>query len=112
MCRPASMVVTRDKVFWSELSDSHDEIIREFGLTDEVAGRITLVRVEITPPEDNFSAPLDQWIFRVDQDLLPEWAEKDVDKVEARTRDVLVCWAAQKVLTEGTHEVRVGVFYA
>jgi len=32
MCRPASFVLTEHKVFWSKKSDSHEDIIREFGL--------------------------------------------------------------------------------
>ena len=48
MCRPASLVITKERVFWSTKTDSHEDIIREFGLQDEVAGQIAIVRVEIT----------------------------------------------------------------
>ena len=35
MCRPASMIVTKSKVFWSEKSDSHEDIVEEFEKTLE-----------------------------------------------------------------------------
>ena len=49
MCRAASFVVTKDKVFWSKMTDSHEEIIREFDLCPEVAGKACVVRCEIVP---------------------------------------------------------------
>ena len=117
MCAPASLIITRDRVFWSLKTDSHEPIITEYGLKDEVAGRITLVRVEITPPlgtdrEPNFAAPLAQWQYRVDQDLLPEWYQKDPAKHEERARAALVDWYAVKVFLSGHHQVTDGNCFA
>ena len=108
MCNPASIIITKDRVFWSRSCDSHEPIIAEFGLTDEVANQITIIRVEITPPQDadgqpNFAAPLEQWQYRVDQDLLPKWYEKDPGKHEERARAALVDWHAAKVFLAGRH---------
>jgi phage gp45-like len=105
MCEAASLVITTDKVFWSLKSDAHEEIIREFGLKDEVANRITLVRVEITPPNGDWAAPLCQWQYKVDQDLLPEWYEKDPDKQESRARAALKYWFSAKVFLSGNHTI-------
>ena len=35
MCRPASMIVTKTKVFWSEKSDSHEDIVEEYKLKEQ-----------------------------------------------------------------------------
>jgi hypothetical protein len=112
MCSPASLIITRDKVFWSRKTDSHDEIMWEFGLNDEVAGKITLVKVEITPPNGNMRIPIEQWQYQVDQDLLPDWYEKNPDKHEKNARAALQDWHDAKVFLSGYHEIRDGQCWA
>jgi len=101
MCSPASFVVTKSKVFWSEKSDSHEDIIAEFNLEKlDDANRMGIVRVEITPPNSNdFDKPLSEWAYRVDQDILPEWY--DAVECEERTRRSLEKWLAYKVILPG-----------
>ena len=102
MCKPASFVITKDKVFWSKVSDSHEDIIKEFSLAAEVAGKICIVRCEITPPkEGRFDLPADEWIYKTDQEAksLPEWF--DAAEVEARCRMELVYWLETKVVLQG-----------
>ncbi len=87
MCKYASFVLTKDKVFWSKTTESHSEIIREFNLceADSTNTRINTVNVEINPGakwED-----LSTWAYKVDQDLLPEWF--DDKECEDRTRKAL-----------------------
>ena len=87
MCQFASFVLTKNNVFWSRVSDSHEQIITEHGLRDD-ATRILIVRVEISPPdEDPRCSDLAQWSFSIDQDQLPEWAIRE--DVEHRTREAL-----------------------
>ena len=112
MCQPASLIITRNKVFWSRKTDSHDEIMREFGLNDEVANKITLVKVEITPPNGNMRIPIEQWQYQVDQDLLPDWYEKNPDKHEKNARAALQDWHDAKVFLSGYHEIRDGQCWA
>ena len=102
MCKPASFVVTKDKVFWSKVSDSHEDIIKEFSLTAEVAGKICIVRCEIKPPkEGRFDLPAEKWIYKTDQDgnSLPKWF--DAAEVEARCRVELDAWIDTKVVLKG-----------
>ena len=70
MCKYASFVLTKDRVFWSKVTESHEDIIREFNLNecDSSKTRINIVRVELTPKK--FS-DLSTWEYRVDQDVLP-----------------------------------------
>jgi len=97
MCRPASFVVTKKKVFWSETSDSHEDIIEEFGLKEfDVRKKATFVRVEITPPNQDFRLPLKKWRFQTDQDLLPDWY--DSKEAEKRIRKILPKWLKRKVV--------------
>jgi hypothetical protein len=99
MCRPASMVVTKKKVYWSENSDSHENIIKEYNLREmDIRCRATFVRVEIVPPENDYRVPLSRWVFSTDQDLIPEWY--DSSDAERRCRAELKKWRKANVVLE------------
>jgi hypothetical protein len=87
MCRFASFVLTKDTEFWSDKTDSHEDIIATHSLTANGAAGPNILRVEISPvgPLDG---PFEKWEYKVDQDLLPKW--HDAAKCEARTRAALV----------------------
>ena len=101
MCEPASMIVTKTKVFWSENTDSHSEIVSEFGLKEtDARGDVNIIPIEITPPNGNLKTPLSKWVFKVDfagfQRELPDWA--DLDKIEKECRLHLKDWAKKKLI--------------
>jgi hypothetical protein len=60
MCRPASIVLTKDRALWSRHSDSHEDIICENSLLDD-ANPPDILRVEVVPPGGNWLAPLSKW---------------------------------------------------
>jgi len=97
MCKPASMIIARkNRAVFSAKTDSHQDIIAEFGLSEtDRLGEIDLVPVEITPPKGNLSLPLSKWEFGVDygeyKRELPEWW--NADKAEAACRAKLPEWA-------------------
>ena len=104
MCSPASMVLTKDRVFWSTKTDSHEEIIREFKLREsDGRARVFVLRVEITPPGGDYSKPLGDWRYKTDQNgyTLPGWHDKERD--ERRTRDALKKWAKARLVLPGEH---------
>ena len=91
MCQPASFIVTKDNVFWKHGSNSHEQIMKENNLTDSKDQRPPdFVRVEITPPNNDFVLPFEKWVYKVDQDMLPDWYVKDFD--EERIRKELPKW--------------------
>ena len=75
MCRMASFIVTKQKVFWSKETDAHEDIIVEFDLQhlDRDLANIGLVRTEIIPPDNDYTRPITEWEFRTDQDITPDW---------------------------------------
>ena len=82
------MVLTKNAVFWSMFTDSHTEIIAEHKLHEDGVRGPNAVKVEITPPDGRIDVgALDTWVYRVDQDVLPEWY--DPADAEARVRTVL-----------------------
>jgi hypothetical protein len=74
--------MTKDFVFFGG-TDSHEDIIEQHKL-HEGAGRVNLLRFEISPPKGDFSAPLDTWVYCVDQDQFPEWHDEGYDEFRAR----------------------------
>jgi hypothetical protein len=88
-------------------SESHERIISEHDLAEDGIGGPNIVRVEIYPPDDNYLLPLDQWVFRIDQNIRPDWAYDQC--LEARARAELPAWLHDKVITDTrervTHQV-------
>ena len=96
MCKFASLVLTRDQVFWSRNSDSHETIIRDFGLWADGVSGPNILRVEIVPPNGGCESPLDRWSYRTDQDTRPSWYDGWAD--EHRARAALVALVADRIL--------------
>ena len=102
MCQPCSMIVTCDNVYWSRNHENHTKIIEEMNLKEiGLAGKVEIVRIEVTPPNDDFTKPLDQWVFKTDQtdDMLPNWY--DAEKAEAAVREKLPAWLSAKIVLPG-----------
>jgi hypothetical protein len=88
MCKFASFVLTKGEEFWSDKSDSHEEIIRENDLHADGARGPNILRVEISPTDKIKVWPsLKAWEYRVDQDVMPAWF--DAKECEKRTRAAL-----------------------
>ena len=101
MCKPMSGVHTRRKVFWSEHTDSHHEIISEHGLKEtDARGDINVLPFEIVPPDDDYSAPMSKWVYRLDMAgisrEIPSWY--DAEKHEAAARAALKEWAKSNMV--------------
>ena len=100
MCNPASFIVTKGfKVFWSKRHDGHTDICKEFELSENDEARIKSVQVEITPPNGEFETPLKDWVYKTDQDLLPDWW--DAKDAEKHCRAALEDWAKCRLVRAG-----------
>ena len=89
MCQFASFVLTKDRVFWSNESESHTEIIKENNLHEMGSHGPNIIKVEIIPNKKIKVWPsLKAWKFVIDQDILPEW--HDAATTEKRTRAALM----------------------
>jgi len=93
------MVETKDKMFWSEMTDSHHEIIEEFNLCESGVRGVNVVPIEICPPDGDLSLPLSKWTYSVDYQEysrdLPEWY--DSERSEQRARAALKEWAKHRL---------------
>jgi hypothetical protein len=94
MCVPFSCIVTTEKVLWSKFSESHEDIIRENGLKD--GWRVMFVRCELIPRDRDYSTDPREWVFRVNQDILPNWWVCDLGR--ERVVKEAYKWQAAKVI--------------
>ncbi|MDD5112363.1 MAG: hypothetical protein PHG85_07455 [Candidatus Altiarchaeota archaeon] len=109
MCKPASFIVLKDRVVWSKRTDSHEDIIAEFGL-HEGAARVNFVRVEISPAGGDLASDPASWVYRTDQDSVPKWY--DPAAAEAEVRAELAAWVEAKVIASGRRDISDGQIYA
>jgi len=82
MCNFFSAIVTKDKVLWDSMIDSHTELLEKLGIKDDSKDP-NFVRVELSPPDyiEKTFKDLSLWKFKTDQDLIPDWYdEKDAHK--------------------------------
>ena len=82
MCKFASFVLTKDKVFWLPDSESHEDIVGRHGLHADGARGPNILRVEIVPADS--LTDLDSWVYHIDQDDRPEWFDADFDESRVR----------------------------
>lgn len=104
MCKPASFVLTKENVYWSLKSDSHENILAEHYLREKIGENINILRVEISPSDGDIFSPTDRWEFSYDQDIMPEWA--DADRDERRARAALKDWASARVF-DGVEDLEI-----
>ena len=73
MCQTKSGIILKDRIFLPDY-DSHGKMLEELKIADtrENAERL-FVRAELVPPAGDVFSDISTWIFRVDQDILPEW---------------------------------------
>ena len=104
MCRMASFILTRTKVLWSVRSDSHEDIIAEHRLSDNMHGD-DFVRVELYPPLLDYRFPVDQWIYHTDQDCTPDWY--DPKEAEIAVRAEMSKWCEVKIINDPKSKINI-----
>ena len=88
MCNFFSCLVDKKKrVYWKGGVDNHHELIEIFKLDDNTTDqqRIKFAKIEIVPPSGILFYPLEQWKFKVDESVRPEWFSPAHEKA---------CWEA------------------
>jgi hypothetical protein len=108
------MIVTKTKIFWSEYSDSHHEIIKEFGIKEtDARGDINIMPIEIYPSDGKLNTPISKWEYHEDfagyNRSYPAWYNKE--KAEKSVRSALIQWKKKKVITRKTKELSSGQYY-
>lgn len=112
MCQLKSGIIMKDRVFVPDY-DSHPEMLRELNIEDsEKNARRLFVRAELIPPDGDVFSSIDNWSFRVDQDIVPDWFIKEFDKtrmiqaVKEWAQGHIHVGAYRLVLKEGIHNLK------
>ena len=91
MCKFKSGIILKGKVVLTpDGNESHSDLLEKLKIADTFANASKkFVRAELTPANGNKTLPIEEWAFRVDQDVVPEWFEKDAEKYEQEFRNAV-----------------------
>ena len=116
----ASFVLTKDRAFWLQNSDSHSEIISHYKLHEIGPRGINIVKVAISPtPTLKKWHKYADWRLIFDQDQFPEWHDPITSEKRARvallerakigftTVDAIGCTALTELKTDAAKYVYV-----
>ena len=91
MCQFKSGIILRNKVVLTpEGNESHSDLLESLGIEDtHMNAAKTFVRAELIPEDGNKYTDISEWKYRVDQDIIPDWYEKDPGRYEQEFRDTI-----------------------
>ncbi len=104
MCRFKSGIILKSKVVVAPgENDSHSDLLKSLGIEDDYIGASrTFVRTELIPDNDewwvNPEEHPDAWKFVVDQDITPEWFDRETH--EKDFREAVCKWWKEHVLVD------------
>ena len=109
MCATKSMILLKDRVYCPAETDSHSDMVEALNIRDYRTPPI-FVKVEITPPNNDFFAPVSEWVYRVVQDEVPEWYIEEIDK--PRAFEALEKWALEHIfICKDDFEIKGGGYF-
>ena len=79
MCNFKSGIIFKERVVLApEGNESHSDLLRSLGIEDSRTNAMRVfIRAELIPKDNNKATPIEEWKFRVDQDIVPDWYETD-----------------------------------
>lgn len=91
MCNFKSGLIFKNRVVLApENNESHSTLLENLNIEDsrENAMRV-FVRAELVPPNNDKMKSVDEWKFRVDQDIVPDWYDEDTKRYEDEFRNAV-----------------------
>lgn len=91
MCNFKSGVILKNKVVLTpEGNESHSDLLEGLGIEDNhMNASKTFVRAELIPKDDDKMSDVKDWRYKVDQDIVPDWYEKDPERYEQDFRNAV-----------------------
>ena len=88
MCKFKSGLILKNKVVLApEGNESHSDLLESLRIEDNhMNATKTFVRAELIPKNNDKMADINEWIYKVDQDIVPDWYEKDPERYEQEFR--------------------------
>ena len=91
MCQFKSGIILKNKVVLApDGNESHSDLLKSLGIEDNYMNSSkTFIRAELIPKDGNKALPVNEWTFKVDQDITPDWYDEDPKKYETEFRDAV-----------------------
>lgn len=91
MCNFKSGIILKNKVVLApEGNESHSDLLESLGIEDNhMNATKTFVRAELIPKNDDKITDVKEWRYKVDQDIAPDWYEKDPERYEQDFRNAV-----------------------
>lgn len=91
MCRFKSGIILKSKVILApEGNESHSGLLESLGIEDtHMNASKTFVRAELIPKNEDKMTDVKEWRYKVDQDIVPDWYEKDPKRFEQDFRNAV-----------------------
>lgn len=91
MCNFKSGIILKNKVVLApEGNESHSDLLESLGIADtHMNASKTFVRAELIPQNDDKMSDVKDWRYKVDQDIVPDWYEKDPERYEQEFKDAV-----------------------
>ena len=103
MCKFLSgVVLPNGDILTSPVNDSHEDIIAANNISESIAGKINIVRVEYT---SDTLADIDTYRLNIDQDIIPDWFD---DAMRERVADTMRGMVSRMIIKDGTHACLLG----
>ena len=103
MCRFKSGIILKNRIILTpEGNESHSDLLESLNIADtrENAMRV-FVRAELLPKDDNKASDISEWRFNVDQDITPDWFDKDPGRYEEEFRNEVKDFLKKFAVIEG-----------
>lgn len=91
MCKFKSGIILKNKVVLTpEGNESHSDLLESLGIADtHMNAAKTFVRAELIPKDNDKTSDVNDWRYKVDQDIVPDWYEKDPERYEQEFRSAV-----------------------
>lgn len=91
MCQFKSGIILKNKVVLTpEGNESHSNLLESLGIADtHMNAAKTFVRAELIPKDNDKMTDVKDWRYKVDQDIVPDWYEKDPERYEQEFRNAV-----------------------
>lgn len=91
MCRFKSGIILKNQVVLApEGNESHSDLLESLRIDDNhMNATKTFVRAELIPQNDDKMTDVKKWRYKVDQDIVPDWYEKDPERYEQDFRNAV-----------------------
>lgn len=91
MCQFKSGIILKNKVVLApEGNESHSDLLESLNIEDNHMNATKIfVRAELIPKNNDRMTDVKEWRYKVDQDIVPDWYEKDPVRYEQEFKDAV-----------------------